>query len=253
MKIFAISDLHIDFSENEKWLYNLSKSDYREDILILAGDISDKILQLKKAFKFLSNIFYKVLFVPGNHDLWVQRTKVKNSFDKLKIIKHISESNGILMGPLELDELQIIPLYAWYDFSFGKPSKKLMQIWGDFSCCRWPEGYSIEKINQYFLSLNDNLQWNKKKPAITFSHFLPRIDLMPFFIPPDKRIIYPALGTNLLEKIIRKINPIIHIYGHSHVNVNTKKKGIRYINNAFGYPHEKMIASKELICIFERP
>ena len=48
----------------------------------------------------------------------------------------------------------------------------------------------------------------------------------------NKRIIYPALGSILLEEQIRKLGPKIHIYGHSHVNNYTIKDDILYINNA---------------------
>ncbi|MEW8406943.1 MAG: hypothetical protein AB2688_19615, partial [Candidatus Thiodiazotropha taylori] len=82
---------------------------------------------------------------------------------------------------------------------------------------------------------------------ITFSHFLPRIDVMPNFIPHRFRDIYPVLGSPHLDTQIRALNSEIHIYGHSHVNRAVKIKGVRYINNAFGYPSETRIAAKRLM------
>ena len=73
MKVFAISDLHIDYAQNLQWLMNLSQTDYRDDILILAGDISDKRELLEQCFKKLSNCFKQVLYVPGNHDFESRR------------------------------------------------------------------------------------------------------------------------------------------------------------------------------------
>ena len=35
----------------------------------------------------------------------------------------------------------------------------------------------------------------------------------------------------------------------SYVNRQVVVDGVTYINNAFGYPHEKRIAAKHLICI----
>ena len=75
---------------------------------------------------------------------------------------------------------------------------------------------------------------------------------MPSYIPRSLRYIYPVLGSNLLEKQVRILNPDMHIYGHSHVNRNVTVDGIQYINNAYGYPSEERIASKALLCIYEQ-
>jgi len=87
--------------------------------------------------------------------------------------------------------------------------------------------------------------------VITFSHFMPRIDLMPSIIPEKKRFLYPVLGTTILEKQIRAIRPRIHIYGHTHVNRRIERDGILYINNAFGYPRETRITRKRLVRVME--
>ena len=46
MRIFTISDLHIDYSENQRWVEGISTFDYQEDILILAGDITHHLKNL---------------------------------------------------------------------------------------------------------------------------------------------------------------------------------------------------------------
>ena len=42
----------------------------------------------------------------------------------------------------------------------------------------------------------------------------------------------------------------MHIYGHSHVNRCVTIEGVTYVNNAFAYPHELRIASKQLLCVY---
>jgi hypothetical protein len=120
----------------------------------------------------------------------------------------------------------------------------------DFRACRWPEGWSERHITDYFIGLNDLHRIHKGTVTISFSHFLPRIDLMPSFIPIKLRSIYPVLGTTRLERQIREIGPDIHIYGHSHVNRDVVINGVNYINNAFAYPHEDRIAAKALRCVY---
>ncbi len=251
MKIYTVSDIHIDFSENKKWLYNISEYDYKDDILILAGDITDLLVAITKAFEFLKSRFKEVFYVPGNHDLWVHRNKISNSIESFQIIKGLAEDNGIKMKPAQYGALSIIPLYGWFDYTFGEPTDELFQGWYDYTACKWPEGFKEKEITDYFVALNDAFLEIKGEYIISFSHFLPRIDLMPRFIPASFKWIYPALGTSLLEAQIRKLGSQIHIYGHSHLNRRVTKDNTLYINNAYGYPSETRITAKKLLCIYE--
>ncbi len=251
MKIFALSDIHIDYEENRKWLFNLPQSDYKDDILILAGDITDNLTSIAKAFQCLKNRFQEVLYVPGNHDLWVHRNKLKNSLESFTIITTIAEDYGITTKPVHLESLSIIPLLGWFDYTFGEPTDELIQMWYDYTACKWPDDFDEKQVTQHFVSMNEEFLDSKNDVLITFSHFLPRIDLMPRFIPLPQRKIYPVLGTTLLEQQIRTLGSQIHIYGHSHLNRRVMKDNTMYINNAFGYPSESRITAKELLCIYE--
>ena len=65
MRIFTISDLHIDYQENFNWLKRLSAFDYRGDFLILSGDITPSVQSLIEVFQLLEKRFLKIVFVPG--------------------------------------------------------------------------------------------------------------------------------------------------------------------------------------------
>ncbi|OGB26465.1 MAG: metallophosphoesterase [Burkholderiales bacterium RIFCSPLOWO2_02_FULL_57_36] len=252
MRVFAISDVHVDYEANKQWIAELSAMDYQDDLLILAGDVSDSLELLHWCFKSLSGKFRKVLFVPGNHELWVVRDGGDHSsLDKFRRISHIAEDCGVSMQAFHCASLSIVPLLSWYDYTFGEPGEELLSAWMDYRACRWPDHFSPSDITAHFLQLNESALDIRNHTVISFSHFLPRIDLMPSFIPQDKRFIYPVLGTNLLEVQIRRLKPDIHVYGHSHVNRRVHIDGISYINNAFAYPRETRIAAKKLVCIHE--
>ena len=251
LRVFAISDLHIDFEENRKWLFSLSKTAYQDDILILAGDLTDIEKDFNQALEFLKACFKEVCFVPGNHDIWVWRDRNQHSLDKFDHILSITRNLGIHTKPLELDNLIIVPLFGWYDYSLAPLSEKLKTAWTDYKACVWPDGFDDNRITEYFLALNRFPELNRGKFMISFSHFLPRIDLMPSFIPEHKRLVFPVLGTTQLEHCIRKLGSEMHIYGHSHVNRQVVMEDVAYINNAFGYPHETRITSKRLLCVYD--
>ena len=251
MRVFVVSDIHIDYQENRKWLSKLSSVNYLEDILILAGDVTDELQLLEQCFHELSTKFLKVLFVPGNHELWVTRDRTSNSIEKYRQICKVAIEHDISMQPFHIDSLSIVPLLGWYDFSFANPNTQLMKTWVDFRACVWPNNLQPLDITEYFLEKNGAYLQTANQTLISFSHFLPRIDLMPTYIPQSYRYLYPALGSVLLEKQIRILKPDIHVYGHSHVNRYVTLEGIQYINNAFGYPSEDRITNKNLLCIYE--
>lgn len=250
MRVFALSDIHVDYDVNAKWVRHLSTSDYREDVLILAGDVTHKPSLLAWCLGAFAARFHKLLFVPGNHDLWVMGDAAdKTSLQKFGEVADIVEACGASMQPYTKNGLLIVPLFGWYDYSFGQPNQELMQAWMDYRACRWPEGFDAARVTQYFSELNPRLDSHAASKVITFSHFLPRIDLVPAYVPPRHRILDPVLGSARLDEQLRRFRPDMHVYGHSHINRDVRIDGVRYINNAFGYPQEDAIASKQLLCI----
>lgn len=252
MRIFALSDIHVDYDANAKWVENLSIIEYRDDVLILAGDLTDKLPLFEWCLRAFAKRFRKVVFVPGNHDLWVAREgREKNSLQKFAEVCAVAEASGVTMRTYRERGVAIHPLLGWYDYSFGEPSEELQAMWMDFRACRWPDGYGANEISLHFDALNQASPDARDETVITCSHFLPRIDLMPWYVPGSTRLLYPILGSDRLEAQLRKLNPSIHVYGHSHLNRSVTIDGVTYINNAFGYPAETMIASKALLVIHE--
>jgi predicted phosphodiesterase len=252
MRVFAISDIHIDYYANSKWVANLSTTDYRDDVLILAGDVTDERKLLEWCLGTLAKLFKKVLFVPGNHDLWVIRDGAqKTSLEKFDEVRAVAESSGASMRPFVAPGLAIVPLLGWYDYSFGAPSDDLKAVWMDYRACRWPAGYSDLDVAAHFASLNDAQPRPRNETVITYSHFLPRIDVMPSSIPSAGRLLYPILGSLEIERQLRALGSSMHVYGHSHVNRRVTLDGVTYVNNAFGYPSEAWMTAKGLLAIHE--
>lgn len=252
MRIFALSDVHIDYSVNRAWLLGLSNSDFQQDILILAGDLSDDLSLLEACFKSLVKKFRKVCFVPGNHELWIRNSGQHiDSFDKFDLVIALAEETGIHTRPVSINSVSIVPLFSWYDFSFGQPDTKLQDEWMDFRLCRWSNISDMSMVCQWMLDKNALALQTVNETIISFSHFLPRIDVIPAYLPRRYRYLFPVFGSYLLERQIRRLKPQIHVYGHSHLNRHVLIDSITYVNNAFGYPSETRIARKELRLLYE--
>ncbi len=252
MRVFAVSDLHVDYEPNALWVQQLSLSDYLNDVLIVAGDVSDVADRVRLCLETLARRFWRVLFIPGNHDLWVRRDEPGlDSIGKFERITALAKSVGASMEVFHHHELSIVPLLGWYDDSFGVPGDDLRAAWVDYRACRWPEGHTSQRITADFLAMNRYRRQSESEVIVSYSHFLPRIDVMPERIPMAMRYIYPILGSTALGEQVQALKPKVHVYGHSHVNRRVQLDGILYVNNAFGYPHETRIAAKELVCVYE--
>lgn len=253
MRIFALSDIHVDYDENKQWVQSLSRFDYQNDLLLMAGDVSHDLDLLAATLTTLSERFCTVLFTPGNHDLWVHHHQSGDldSWHKFFAVRKAAEDCGISTQPVLRSGVLCVPLFGWYDYSFGEPSNDLKRQWTDFIACRWPHSFDIAALARRFAKLNPPVCATSAKKVITFSHFLPRIDLIPSFVPRKHRILDPVLGSTLLEEQLRRFEPTIHVYGHSHINLSTCLDGVTYINNALGYPQEHTITTKRLRCIYE--
>src|SRR5262245_14021548 len=114
MRIFAISDLHTDFTENWKALQQISSYDYRDDVVIVAGDIGDELGLIERTLRLLERTFRQVFYVPGNHELWV-RTDQCHSLEKFSKVLSLCNGVGIYTRPARAGEIWIVPLFSWYE------------------------------------------------------------------------------------------------------------------------------------------
>lgn len=68
MKLWALSDLHVGYRANRELLAHVSPRP--GDWLILAGDVGETLEHLRWAFDHFQPRFARLLWVPGNHELW---------------------------------------------------------------------------------------------------------------------------------------------------------------------------------------
>lgn len=246
MRLFLGSDFHVDYRQNLDWLRALSRADFTDDVLVVAGDLSDELDLVKTCFDELVPRYRKLLFLPGNHDLWTARSGKGLSFEKFETLNALCHGYGIETRPVAFGKTLIVPLLAWYDYSFGEPGPTIRRGWMDFYKCNW-EGLAPAEVAARFDTMNVMPDTSGFETVYSVSHFVPRIDLMPARYPEKHKALFPVLGTNRLEARIRALGASKHFYGHSHLNRNKEIKGVTYINSAFGYPKETEISAKTIL------
>ena len=202
-----------------------------------------------------------------------------NSFDKLESIVQLCKKIGVyttfkVIHLLHSSEsLFIFPLFSWYESHFdseintynnnnnnntGSSSPtfdETLYFWSDFSVCVWPFAAStvpellaiqyrvsdaLLKKNEVYFSLADHyFSIFPSSTNISFSHFVPREDLIPSSELLTFKPLRKVAGSVKIEKQIVKCKSDIHIFGHTHMKYDAMREGRRYVQNPLGYPRER--------------
>jgi len=74
--------------------------------------------------------------------------------------------------------------------------------------------------------------------VISYSHYLPRHELCPekrFLTEP---LLAEVVGSDVMECQVRRLQPHLHLYGHTHIPLDLELDGIRYVQWPLGYHRE---------------
>ena len=69
MKVFAVSDCHVECAQNKRWLQGLPTFG-PDTALIVAGDLGVTLTQVRWALLLFKQRFEHVFFCWGNHECW---------------------------------------------------------------------------------------------------------------------------------------------------------------------------------------
>ncbi len=265
MRVFALSDTHMDYPDNRRWVDNLSAFEYKQDALLLAGDLTHDPDRLEESLSRFLLKFARVFFVPGNHELWTLKSNCRDSLEKFHQVMEICKQLGVRTAPERLGlgsgAVWVVPLFSWYEkpeegegslFVNKKGEDPTLQAWSDNYFIKWPPFPEGQNAAGYFLSLNQpHVTRNYDAPVISLSHFLPRKELMfPSKAELERRAGTPldsnqsfnfsrVAGTAHLDRQIRLIGSRLHVYGHQHRNRTCLIEGVTYVSHCLGYAHER--------------
>eukprot|EP00755_Sulcionema_specki_P008043 Sspe_Gene.39872::Locus_19222_Transcript_2_3_Confidence_0.500_Length_4696::g.39872::m.39872 len=262
-RVWAVSDMHVDHKENMRWLETLPEFDedgvpYSTGILICAGDVCTKIEMLRKALVLMRDRFQAVFYCVGNHELWQWGKESPDSVEKFFEILTLCAEVGVHTTPAILPSsgasggpLCIVPLQSWYKSGFieeeGETLDRMIEIFD--GACKWPPSVGDARkernslhdgIGDFFLSLNAPIlraapAWHSKRATvISFSHFIPRPELFSGY-----RRLGRVMGCTELDDQITVLDSTVHVFGHSHLDVDEVAEGRRYVQHNLGYPRDR--------------
>lgn len=259
VRLWAVSDIHTDLEANWTWTQRLSDTAYRRDALIVAGDVSDNLEMLELTLRTLKSKFGTVFFTPGNHDLWLQEEEAAEGLDSMEKLRHIMlsckelgvETKPSRVGPPGAT-VWVCPLLSFHHQSFdtepdlrGRAIPPPERVMCDYWACSYKPPLSMfdDSVALAMDALNDTAALASRDPAkeplVTFSHFLPRPELLlekRFLLAPQ---LAKAAGSRFLGDRVQRLGPDVHIFGHTHFGWDAVHDGIRYIQAALAYPGER--------------
>lgn len=127
--LWAISDLHTGHTGGNKPVTESLYPSSPEDWLIVAGDVGERTDEIRWALDLLRRRFAKVIWVPGNHELWTTNKDPMQIFGQSRYdyLVTMCDEMGIVTPPEhppfpvwneEGGPATIVPMFLLYDYSF---------------------------------------------------------------------------------------------------------------------------------------
>lgn len=252
MKIGILSDIHVDinYSDKDRVTSSIIRyiKEYSLDLMIIAGDVAgDYELTLGSLEKIEEKGKIPCLFVPGNHDIWIEKYPEKTSWEIYDLLK--SYSHNLANGPYEpCKDWIVIGDLGWYDFSFGDSSKYSFddfsrmkyeeRVWQDSIKAVWDR--STLDMHRYFVNkLEKQLNQYKDRKVIIVTHVLP---IVGFTVQPPSLMweyMNAFLGSSEYGELIQGYPNIKYaVSGHVHYRKRKVINGVEFICNCLGYQEE---------------
>ena len=253
----AISDLHVEVPENRRFVRSLAPVHAR-DWLIVGGDVGETMADIERALATLAERFEKVIWAPGNHELWTcsaDPVQLRGDARYRHLVQHCrklgictpEDDYPVWDGPG--GPIVVAPLFILYDYSYGAniaPTKRA----------------SLQRAYQAGIVCTDELvlhsdpyasreQWCEMRvklseerlgalaassmPSVLVNHY-------PLLAELTQALFYPEFaqwcGTTATSDWHSRFGARAVVYGHLHIPRTTIHAGVRFEEVSLGYPRE---------------
>jgi len=255
VKLLAIADLHLRYEVNRRALEALPP--HPRDWLILAGDVGETEEQLAWALDLLTRRFARLLWVPGNHDLWTPPGRHGGNADargqfKYDRLVEVCRGYGVLTpeDPYPLwtgpgGPRLVAPLFLLYDYTFRPDDVPVEEA------VRWAAEDNVVCSDEVLLLPDpypSRPAWcaarcdateprleeaARSAPLVLVNHWPLRRDLA--VLPRVPRFAVWC-GTRRTEDWHRRFRARAVVYGHLHIRGTHSRDGVRCEEVSLGYP-----------------
>jgi predicted phosphodiesterase len=252
MNLVALSDLHVGYATNRDAVAGIAARP--DDWLIVAGDVGETEAHLAWTLDILIARFARVLWVPGNHELWTLPKETDGARGQARYDRMVAlcRERGVLtpedeypLWPGPGPKTRIVPMFLLYDYSFGPDDLDPAQT------VAWSMEEGIRCTDEYYLHADpfpSREAWCRHRLEVTaariaaipaderlilVNHFPFRRDLVRLWRIP--RFI-PWCGTRATEDWHRRWPVDVVVHGHLHMRATDWRDGVRFEEVSLGYP-----------------
>jgi 3',5'-cyclic AMP phosphodiesterase CpdA len=257
--LLAIGDLHVGHPQNREIVAAIEpESD--ADWLIVCGDVADQPDDVAWALGTLRELFARVIWVPGNHELLAHRDdppRLRGEQRYRRLVEICRELDVVTPedeypiwegagGPA-----RVAPLFLLYDYSFGRNIAPT----GEAALKRAEEA-GVVCIDEFLLDpapYPSRQAWCEARvgetearlaevepvlPTVLVNHF-------PLLEEPTRVLRHPEFaqwcGTVRTADWHRRFRATAVVYGHLHIPRTTWHDGVRFEEVSLGYPRERRV------------
>jgi 3',5'-cyclic AMP phosphodiesterase CpdA len=254
--LYAISDLHVGQAGNRAVVENLRPTS-EQDWLIVAGDVGEIFADIEWVLTLLSTRFAKVIWAPGNHELWtvdndIVRARGVARYDALvqlcRSLGVATPEDDYLVWTGAGGPVLVVPMFLLYDYSFRTPGtltkdESLRRAYESGVVCTdeillSPEPYPSREAwcaDRVAITERRLAERDPSLPTVLVNHF-------PLVRQLTQVLRYPQFaqwcGTELTADWHKRFGAVAVVYGHLHIPRVTWIDGVCFQERSVGYPEE---------------
>jgi 3',5'-cyclic AMP phosphodiesterase CpdA len=254
--LLAVSDLHISYRENREVVERIRPGS-ADDWLIVAGDVGELFEDVIRSLGLLRDRFAKVIWAPGNHELWTHPTdpvdlrgdeRYRALVEQCRKLGVVTPEDAYPVWAGPGGPVVVAPLFQLYDYSWLTPGtttkeESLRRAYEAGVVCTdetllFPDPYPsraawcaarLAETEKRLLSIDAAL------PTVLVSHW-------PLRREPTDIMWYPEFaqwcGTDRTADWHLRFRAMATVYGHLHIPRTTWYDGVPFEEVSLGYPRE---------------
>ncbi|SEG91245.1 3',5'-cyclic AMP phosphodiesterase CpdA [Thermomonospora echinospora] len=255
-ELYATSDLHVGHPENRA-LVERVRPGSPGDWLLVAGDVGERVADIEWALRTLAERFEKVIWTPGNHELWTPggedaglrgERRYRHLVDLCRSLGVVTPEDPYPVWEGRGGPVTIAPLFLLYDYTFRPPGASTKQeglaiayesgIVCTDEALLHPDPYP-DRESWCAARLAESARRLDERPAglptVLVNHF-------PLIREPTRVLRYPEFaqwcGTERTDDWHVRYEATVVVYGHLHIPRTIWRDGVRFEEVSLGYPRE---------------
>jgi 3',5'-cyclic AMP phosphodiesterase CpdA len=253
--LLATSDLHVGHNGNREVVERI-RPRTEGDWLLLAGDIADTVADLEWALRLLTGRFARVIWTPGNHELWTRPDDAVQLRGQARYQHLIQVCRGLgVLTPEDPyqtwrqdgEDLTVVPLFLLYDYSWRPEGTTLAQALLDARATK------VVCTDEFFLHPDpypSRQAWCEQRLRVTLDRLaeLPSdrrtvlVSHWPLHRAPTRILRWPHFamwcGLERTHRWHQEYRAAVAVYGHLHIPLTIDVDGVRFEEVSLGYPRE---------------